>query len=280
MTGADFVMADLDPDTELYSMVENIRNAGQKASGLTSQLLTFGRKQVFEARVVNINDIIIHLGKMIQRIIREDIEFKTLLESKNGTIRADVTQIEQVLVNLIVNAQEAMPSGGELTIRTGDQVVGGEYSGEHIIGRPGKYVSVSVSDTGVGMNEGIIPKIFDPFVSTRGKRGGSGLGLSVVYGIVEQHGGYIFPYSREGKGTTFKLLLPMVEAGSARKEEENITGKINATGNETILLVEDDDNVRTLMKRSLSRWATTYCLPGMLIKPWNWLPSGGRNWIS
>lgn len=252
MTGADFVLAHLDKDSEIYSMLENIRNAGQKASGLTSQLLTFGRKQVFEPRVANINDIIHDLEKMIQRIIREDIELKTVLKSKNGIIKADMTQIEQVLVNLIVNAQDAMPSGGKLTIRTEDVIIGEEYPEKQLVERPGRYVLITVSDTGTGMREGVVRKIFDPFFTTKVARGGSGLGLSVVYGIVKQHGGYIVPYSRKGEGTTFKIFFPVVEKGRD-VEKRGKDGKVDLTGNETILLVEDDDNVRMLMERSLNR---------------------------
>ena len=239
----------LNEDNPLRGALEEIERASERASNLTRQLLAFSRRQVFETRVLDLNFILKDLKKMLRRVIGEDIELVTILSDDLGKVKTDPGQIEQVILNLVVNAMDAMPEGGRLTIETANVVLDEEYARRHIAVTPGPYVMLSVSDTGCGMTLEVKEKIFEPFFTTKGKGKGTGLGLSTVYGIVKQSGGSIWVYSEPGRGTTFKIYLPRVE------EEDEFRGrpveKEIPRGSETILVIEDDDSVRKLAIRFL-----------------------------
>jgi CheY-like chemotaxis protein len=234
----------------LRDNAEEIRKSTERAENLTRQLLAFSRRQVMEMKVFDLNDLLRNLEKMLCRVIGEDIELTTLLAEDLGRVKVDPGQIEQVILNLAVNARDAMPSGGKLTLETANVEIDEAYARSHISVVPGHYVLLSVSDTGGGMPPEVKEQIFEPFFTTKGKGKGTGLGLSTVYGIVKQSGGNIWVYSEPGKGTTFKIYLPRVEEevdALPRRDEPSDLPK----GNETILLVEDDSSVRDLAARFL-----------------------------
>ncbi len=236
---------------EVHPVRENlniIKDAGEKASALTGQLLAFSRKQILEIKVVNLNSIIENM-KMLTKLIGEDILLKLNIELPTKNIMADPGQIEQILMNLTVNARDAMPCGGRLIIETADVVLDEEYARLHEGVRPGSYIMLSVTDTGVGMNREVQEKLFEPFFTTKEVGKGTGLGFSTVYGIVKQHKAYIFVYSEEGKGTTFKIYFPATE-----KEAKVLLSKVQTTmqrGTETILVVDDEPSIRDLVMDSL-----------------------------
>jgi PAS domain S-box-containing protein len=249
---SEMLLQDLDPADPMRRDLEQIGNAGTLAAELTRQLLAFGRRQVLQPRVMNLNDALSGVTKMLRRIIGEDIELSLLPAPALGAVHVDPGQIEQVLLNLVVNARDAMPKGGKLTIETADVELDAGYSGEHLGVGPGSYVVLSVSDTGVGMDRATQGRIFEPFFTTKEMGKGTGLGLSTVYGIVKQSGGHIWVYSELGKGTTFKVYFPRTDATPLS------TGRRSAAsaalrGHETILLVEDDDQVRELAITILRR---------------------------
>jgi PAS domain S-box-containing protein len=234
----------LNEGDRMYKEIEEIRKAGTRAAELTSQLLAFSRKQVLQLKVINLNTIVANIGKMIGRVIGEDIELVTSLKPELGHIKADPGQIEQVIMNLAVNARDAMPDGGKLIIETGDIVLDEAYARLHFRVRPGRYVMMAVSDTGSGMDTETQSHIFDPFFTTKDARKGTGLGLSTVYGIIKQSGGDVWVYSEPGRGTTFKLYLPRAEEEIHEAYRE--VHQIRSTGTETVLLVEDETQVRNL----------------------------------
>ena len=215
------------------------------ASALTKQLLAFSRKQIISPKVINLDIIIKEMGKMLKQIIGEDIEFKVITEPELWNVRVDSGQIGQAIMNLVVNAKDAMPEGGKLTIETANVLIDEEYTKGYLYIRPGGYVMISVSDTGAGMTEDIRSHIFEPFFTTKEIGKGIGLGLATVYGIIKQNNGYINVYSEPGRGTTFRIYLPCVreEAETGRKEIE-ATDK--PRGSETVLVVEDKDEVRQI----------------------------------
>jgi len=239
----------IDVDSPIKSYLEEIKKAGDRAANLTRQLLAFGRKQILQPVPLNLNDIVTDMNKMLRRLIGEDIELNAKLDPKLKTIKADPGQIEQVLVNLVVNARDAMPSGGDLTIETTAVELDSDYAGKRVGVVPGRYVMLAVSDTGTGMSEEVRARIFDPFFTTKDKGKGTGLGLSTVYGIVKQSGGNIWVYSEEGRGTTFKVYLPQFE--TAEKMESLKPESEIPHGSETILLLEDEDMVRNLTRQIL-----------------------------
>jgi CheY-like chemotaxis protein len=204
---------------------------------------------VLDPKVLDLNAVVAELQKMLRRIIGESIDFRTIGDQDLWHISADPGQIEQIVMNLVVNARDAMPHGGKLTIETHNVELTEAYSRSHISVKPGKYVMLAISDTGIGMTEEIQRRIFEPFFSTKEVGQGTGLGLSMVYGIVKQSGGNIWVYSEPGRGTTFKIYLPVVmsEVSSPVK----LVDRPNLNGNETILLVEDEDMVRKLAKNVL-----------------------------
>jgi len=220
------------------------------AGNVTRHLLEFGRKQILHPLQINHNDIVIDMNKMMHRLIGEDIVLRAKLHPALKKIKADPEQTEQVLLNLVVNARDAMPQGGNLTIETANVELDQEYAGKHVGVLPGKYVVLAVSDTGVGMNYETQARIFDPFFTTKEKGKGTGLGLSTVYGIVKQSGGNIWVYSEVGRGTTFKVYLPQMEAAAATREEPEQESRIPG-GSETILLLEDEETVRKLTRQIL-----------------------------
>ena len=238
-------LLDLKESDPLWGNIQEIQKATQRATDLTRQLLAFSRRQILDLKVLDLNILLRDLDKMLRRIIGEDIELVTLLEEKLGRVKIDPGQIEQVIFNLAVNARDAMPSGGKLIIETTNVELDKEYARTHIGVVPGRYVRLSVSDTGFGMSQEISEKVFEPFFTTKDKGKGTGLGLSTVYGIVRQSGGNIWVYSEPGHGTTFKIYLPRVE-----EELDTLHGRDETDslprGTETVLLVEDEPSVRNL----------------------------------
>ncbi|MEW6066954.1 MAG: PAS domain S-box protein [Nitrospirota bacterium] len=233
----------------LSNYVTQILNSAERAANLTHALLAFSRKQIINPRPINLNRIIIALEKLLSRIIGEDIELSTLLTDKELFVMADSTQMEQVLMNLAANARDAMPDGGSLTIRTEIVQFDYEYIKAHGYGKPGHYALISIEDTGQGMDASTRERIFEPFYTTKDVGKGTGLGLAMVYGIIKQHDGYINVYSEPGKGTTFKIYLPLIKS---KTEEEKIADlHVVTTGTETVLVAEDDKQVRALIKHVL-----------------------------
>ena len=240
----------LEDNHPIRPYLEEVKKAGDRAANLTRQLLAFGRKQILQPLAINLNDVVTDMNKMLRRLIGEDVALGAKLDPALKTIKADPGQIEQVLVNLIVNARDAMPQGGNLTIETAHVELDQEYAGDHIGVVPGSYVMLAVSDTGTGMSEDTRARIFDPFFTTKEKGKGTGLGLSTVYGIVKQSGGNIWVYSELGHGTTFKVYLPELVT-ALRKTEVPVVETGMLRGSETILLVEDEDVVRGLARKIL-----------------------------
>lgn len=230
--------------------LEAVRKAGEHAASLTRQLLAFSRRQVLIPQVLNLNSITSGLHPMLRRLIGEDIELFTLPAKDLGSVKVDPGQIEQIILNLVVNARDAMPNGGKLTIETANVELDETYLRNHATVKPGPHVMVAVSDTGNGMDEETQKHIFDPFFTTKGPGKGTGLGLSTVYGIVKQSGGSIWVYSEPGRGAAFKIYLPRVdEAPTAVESRESDANVSNAS--ETILVVEDDASVRMLIRQTL-----------------------------
>ena len=227
-----------------------IKKAGESAASLTRQLLAFSRQQVLEPKILDLNDIVRHVETMLRRLIGEDIDLKATLGPALGCIKADQSQIEQVIMNLAVNARDAMPQGGKLMIETARVDLDEEYARLHPPQKPGPYVLLAVADTGIGMDAETQSRIFEPFFTTKELGKGTGLGLSTVYGIVRQSGGHIWVYSEPGQGTTFKIYLPRI-GQSVRREKPAIGLTDSLRGTETILLVEDEDALRELTRTLL-----------------------------
>jgi PAS domain S-box-containing protein len=242
----------IDDNHPLRGYLEEIKKAGDRAANLTRQLLAFGRKQILQPLPINLNAVVTDMNKMLRRLIGEDVQLTAKLDFALEKIKADPGQIEQVLVNLVVNARDAMPQGGNLTIETASVELDQEYANTHMGVAPGAYIMLAVSDTGTGMDEGIQARIFDPFFTTKEKGKGTGLGLSTVYGIVKQSGGNIWVYSELGHGTTFKVYLPQWKT-APQMTEAVVVEPAPPTGSETILLVEDEDVVRGLAAKILEQ---------------------------
>ncbi len=239
------------PGSRLVESTAAIKTAAEKAAGITRQLLAFSRKQLLSPRVINLNDILLNLDSLLKRLIGEDIEVLTLPAADLGTVKADPSQLEQVIMNLALNARDAMPGGGKLTLETTNTYLDQTYAQHHQPVVPGRYVMLAVSDTGEGMNAETQGRIFEPFYTTKEVGKGTGLGLSMVYGIVKQSGGYIWVYSEPGRGTTFKVYLPRLDqAADATSREPRVNEVLRGT--ETILLVEDDAQIRQLSTSVLS----------------------------
>lgn len=230
--------------------IEEIMSSSLRAAELTRQLLAFARKQIIKSHVIDLNRLIRDMDKLLRRLIGEHIELIVLAEPGLWQIRADPGQIEQVLVNLAVNARDAMPTGGTLTIETHNVRLDHDYAHRHISASPGCYVMLAVSDTGSGMDEELQGQIFEPFFTTKAPGRGTGLGLATCYGIIKQHGGNIWPYSEPGHGSTFKIYLPRVEA-PVEEPRLPAAGDDLPAGTETVLLAEDEPSVRTLAARVL-----------------------------
>jgi PAS domain S-box-containing protein len=235
----------LKPGDPLRANVEQVVQAADRATALTRQLLAFSRKQVLQLEVLDVNDVVAGMGKMLPRLIGEDIDLRIVAETPLGCIKADPGQIEQVIMNLVINARDAMPAGGKLTIETSNVYLDENYARQHAIA-PGHYVMLAVSDTGHGMDAETRARIFEPFFTTKESGKGTGLGLATVYGIVSQSGGHIWVYSEVGHGTTFKIYLPRAEE-PAREHHPALVVEPAGPGSETILLVEDEASMRKLL---------------------------------
>lgn len=250
---SQMLLEGLPRDNSLRKNVEMIRKAGERAESLIGQLLAFSRKQVLQLCILNLNKLVTNLEKMLGRVIGEDIDLVTIKDPDLKNIKADPNQMEQVLMNLAVNARDAMPNGGKLIIETQNVELDEDYMQQHPVVKAGSYVMLAMSDTGTGMNAEIKSNIFEPFFTTKEEAKGTGLGLSTVYGIVKQSDGYIWVYSEPGKGSTFKIYLPQVKEAAA--EEIPVKPKAKSLqGSETILLVEDDDQVRDVGEMILSNY--------------------------
>jgi len=262
---SEFLLERLGAEPHLRGPAQEIARAAERASSLTRQLLAFSRKQMLAPRIVNLNDVATENSKMLTRMIGEDIDLVLVPSPNLWPVRADAGQIEQVIMNLAVNARDAMPSGGKLTIETSNVTLDEEYARFHAPSRPGDYVMIAISDTGAGMDTDTQSHIFEPFFTTKGTKG-TGLGLSTVYGIIKQSGGYIWVYSEVGRGTTFKIYLPRIASTgetaaqvAATGVHDNDAGNTHARntivepGSETILLVEDEANLRYLARQYLEK---------------------------
>ena len=243
---SDLLLAIMPPDDPMREQIQIICDAGNRAATLTRQLLAFSRKQVLEKKVISINTIINDFLKILAKMAGEDIVFTTYLARESCFVEADPGQIEQIIMNLVVNAKDSMPGGGEIIIETAEVELDRHYVSKRVEVKPGKYVLLAISDTGEGMDEDVLPKIFDPFFTTKEQGKGTGLGLATVYGIVKQHDGYIYVYSEKDKGTTFKIYFPASSKSVDRKEAKDITTKLSA-GNETIMIVDDSASIRQLI---------------------------------
>jgi two-component system cell cycle sensor histidine kinase/response regulator CckA len=248
---AELMQHRLELDDTNRQMVNHILNSGQRAADLIRQLLAFCRKQTIEPKVLNLNVLVADLDKMLRRIIGEDIQIETILPPDLWPVKADPPQLEQIIVNLAVNARDAMPDGGKLTVETANVVLDEAYTRQHLNIQPGSYILLVVSDTGIGMNQETKARIFEPFFTTKAQDKGTGLGLSTVYGIVKQNRGDIWVYSEEGRGTTFKIYLPRVEEATSPPTHARDSAEMS-TGTETVLLVEDEAQVRDLARSVLA----------------------------
>jgi nitrogen-specific signal transduction histidine kinase/CheY-like chemotaxis protein len=236
---------------EAHADIERIENASGRAAALVRQLLAFSRKQVLQPKILDLNKIVLNLDSLLRRLMDERIDMVTRVKDDLGKVKADPAQVEQVIMNLVVNARDAMPEGGQLVVETCNTELDANYAVEHVSVKPGRYVMLAVSDTGVGMDRQTVAHIFEPFFTTKESGRGTGLGLSTVYGIVKQSGGYIWVYSEPGKGSSFKVYLPRVDevpdavatAGAAPRAQR---------GTETILIVEDEEAVRELIQTVLT----------------------------
>ncbi|MDP9033474.1 MAG: ATP-binding protein [Myxococcota bacterium] len=252
MSYAELVGGDLAPNEPMRADLEEIRAAALRATDLTRQLLAFSRQQVLEAKVLDLGHSVASMEKMLRRLLGADVELTFLSASGLWNVRCDPSQIEQIVMNLSVNARDAMPHGGKLTIETKNVELDDDYARGHHDVRPGAYVMLAVSDTGTGIDKETHARIFEPFFTTKETGKGTGLGLATVFGIVKQSGGHIWVYSEPGKGTTFKLYFPRV-GGAAEVRPSQPPAPEASLGSETILLVEDDDQVRSVAQKILRR---------------------------
>jgi PAS domain S-box-containing protein len=253
---AELVAEQIDPHSELQNSVLQIRKAADRAAGLTRQLLAFSRQQVLETKVLNLNSIVEDMSKMLPRLLGEDIELHVSLDPKAGTVKADQSQIEQVLLNLAVNARDAMPAGGQLTIQTGRVRFDSGLGLKHPSMAPGEYFLLSVRDTGMGMDKQTQAHIFEPFFTTKERGRGTGLGLATVYGFVKQIGGYVWVESEPGVGSTFEIYLPLA-CEKAPQNSSCAAVAASGPGTGTVLLVEDEESLRTLTRSILEQGGYT-----------------------
>ena len=250
MSYSSLLLTDFEEADPRREDLQEISNAASRASGLTRQLLAFSRKQLLEPRVISVNTVVSGIEKLLRRLIGDDIELATTLDPAISLINADPGQLEQVVINLAVNARDAMPDGGRLHITTADTELSHEHTRRHLEAAPGKYVVLTVTDSGTGMTREVQQRVFEPFFTTKGQGKGTGLGLSTVYGIIKQSGGDVWVYSELGHGTTFKVFFPQVTAGGV-VEPAQPESQDAPRGNETVLIVEDDAALRALAARVL-----------------------------
>ncbi len=246
----EMLLHSLPPKDPVTRKIEQIDRSADRATALTRQLLAFSRMQVLQPRAMNLNSVVEDMSKLIPRLIGEDIELVVRPAADVGTIRADASQMEQIIMNLAVNSRDAMPKGGRFTIETSNVELDNLYRAAHPVVQPGKYVLLAVSDTGTGMDAETQAHIFEPFFTTKEQGKGTGLGLATVYGVVKQSGGFIWVYSELGKGTTFKIYLPRVDEPAASIPVVHIPASL-ARGTETVLLAEDEQDVREVAREFL-----------------------------
>jgi len=254
---ADLLLEDLGATDPRRQDADEIHKAADRAAGLTRQLLAFSRQQVLQPTVLEVNKLVSDLEKMLRRLLGEDVQLATRLAPTTGRVKVDPGQLEQVIMNLAVNARDAMPNGGKLTLETGNVDLDEAYAADHYPARAGPFVLLAVSDTGTGMSEETQAHMFEPFFTTKEKGKGTGLGLATVYGIIKQSGGFIWVYSEVGRGTTFKLYLPRVEELAERASQPAQAPARPARGSETVLVVEDEAPVRSVARQVLERHGYT-----------------------
>jgi PAS domain S-box-containing protein len=247
----EMLIAEAGGRPDLVSYAEEVQYAAGRATALTSQLLAFSRRQISQPRVLDLNEVVTHSMKLLRRIIGEDIEVSTHLDPRLGQVKADPIHIDQVIMNLVVNARDAMGQGGRLTIETGNTMLDENYAGSHLNVKPGAYAMLAISDTGCGMSVETRSRLFEPFFTTKPAGKGTGLGLSIVYGIVKQNGGEIMVYSEAGRGTTFKIYFPMAETPAELAAAEQRAQQMRGT--ETVLVCEDEAGIRKLVVALLIR---------------------------
>ena len=247
----EMLMVEAEGQPDLVDYAQEIQYAANRASALTAQLLAFSRRQVSQPKVIDLNEVVTHSTKLLRRVIGEDIEIATHLDADLGKVKADPIHIDQVIMNLVVNARDAMGGGGKLTLETANTVLDDDYVGRHIGVKAGPYAMLAISDTGSGMSPEVRDRIFEPFFTTKEAGKGTGLGLSIVYGIVKQNHGEVMVYSEVGKGTTFKIYLPLVEVAAEAASQE--AGPTELRGSETILLCEDEAGIRKLVRTMLDK---------------------------
>jgi nitrogen-specific signal transduction histidine kinase/ActR/RegA family two-component response regulator len=241
----DLMKSRLRKEDSLAEHLSQIRDGAERAVALTRQLLAFSRKQTLQPEVLDLNALVSDIEKMLRRLIGEDIDFVTKLEEGLGRVNVDRGQVEQVIMNLAVNARDAMPQGGKLTVETADVQLDERYARSHVGATAGPHVMLAITDTGSGMDQETKDRLFEPFFTTKGKGKGTGLGLSTVYGIVKQSGGNIWVYSEPGKGTAFKIYLPRVEGAPVLRPKRE--AKVARGDGELVLVVEDEPALRGLL---------------------------------
>jgi PAS domain S-box-containing protein len=252
---AEMLQMDIEPGSPMLADIEEIRKAGKRAAELTRNLLAFSRKQVLQPKLVDLNDVVARMNAMLRRVIGENIELVTIPAQAIDQVIVDPGQVEQVLMNLVVNARDALPDGGRVTLESANVVLDESYAFEHLGVRPGPHVMIAVSDNGTGMDTETQARIFEPFFTTKEKGRGTGLGLSTVFGIVKQSGGSIWVYSEPGRGTTFKVYFPSAPADAdIDGESAPAVPPPDLRGTETVLLVEDEERVRVVTRTILRRF--------------------------
>ncbi len=248
---SQMMLMDLAPGTPMRDDIDEIAKAAQRAASLTRQLLAFSRQQVMEPKVIDLNELLLAMDKMLKRLLGADVDLVSMPGAALGQVRADAGAIEQVIMNLAVNARDAMPTGGKLTIETANVTLDEHYAKTHPGAQAGPHVMLAVTDSGCGMDAATKTRIFEPFFTTKEKGKGTGLGLSMVFGIVKQSGGTVWVYSELGRGTTFKVYLPRIDAAADSLRPEGVPSSLG--GRETILLVDDDEQVRAVTRAILQR---------------------------
>ena len=249
---SEILLSDPGIDEGTRQRIQEILKAGQRAAALTRQLLAFSRKQILQPRVLGLNLVLEDLDKMLRRLIGDDIEIRTVLDPNLEPVKADPSQMEQVILNFCINARDAMPEGGRITVETANVEIDEMQAAQHLPMKPGRYVRLTVCDNGTGMDEATLSHVFEPFFTTKGPEKGTGLGLATVYGIVQQSGGHVWAHSEPGQGSTFSVYLPTVGKEAEPREQQANAQEI-ARGSETILLVEDVDALRAATRELLQR---------------------------
>ncbi|MGD9707513.1 MAG: ATP-binding protein, partial [Candidatus Delongbacteria bacterium] len=250
LCNCDLMLAEMKKNDPHIDDIIEIKKSGQRAAELTKQLLAFSRKQVLQPQILDLNMIISDLEKMVRRLVGEKIDIVTKIRPNIDMVKADRGQVDQIIMNLVVNARDAMPKGGKIIIETMNVALDDNYIKKYSDIKPGNYVMLAVTDTGSGMSKETVDKIFEPFFTTKGIGKGTGLGLSTVYGIVRQSGGYIYCYSEPGKGTAFKIYLPVAEEGIISGIDKNNLNALESHG-ETIVVIDDEKEIREVIARML-----------------------------